>query len=377
MDDAMIPLPSVSTVTLSVNGAEHTLVVEPRTHLADGLREQLNLTGTHLGCEQGVCGACTVLIDGVPQRSCIAYAVDCEGSRITTIEGFDADETMATLREAFSAHHALQCGFCTPGMLISARDIVLRLGEVDEARIREELAGNLCRCTGYVGIVNAVRAVVAGRTPQSAASVVPATPLTSRPAPPPAPAEDVHRPEQSVLSEAGGGTMLEEVVHLTVSPDVAWAALSDLRRVASCVPGAQIDSLDGDRVTGRVTLSLGPIKSSFAGEGYVSLDEASRTGRLRGGGRDGASRAEGEVTWTIAPGPLSGSDVTVRLRWRLTGPLAQFGRATLVHDLVRHVAQDLGRNLDAIVAGEAPPPGRTVGLFAMLWTLLKARMFGR
>ena len=112
MGGGAIPLPKERAVTLSVNGAEHTLLVEPRSHLADGLREQLNLTGTHLGCEQGVCGACTVLIDGVPQRSCIAYAVDCEGSRITTIEGFDADETMATLREAFSAHHALQCGFC-------------------------------------------------------------------------------------------------------------------------------------------------------------------------------------------------------------------------------------------------------------------------
>ena len=145
MGGGAIPLPKERAVTLSVNGAEHTLLVEPRTHLADGLREQLNLTGTRLGCEQGVCGACTVLIDGVPQRSCIAYAVDCKGSRITTIEGFDVDETMATLREAFSAHHALQCGFCTPRMQITARDIVLRLGEVDEARVREELSGNLCR----------------------------------------------------------------------------------------------------------------------------------------------------------------------------------------------------------------------------------------
>src|ERR1700744_4162774 len=110
MDGGSIQLPKLTAVTLSVNGTEHTLLVEPRTHLADTLREQLNLTGTHIGCEQGICGACTVLIDGVPQRSCIAYGVDCGGSHITTIEGFDADETMGTLREAFSVHHAFQCG---------------------------------------------------------------------------------------------------------------------------------------------------------------------------------------------------------------------------------------------------------------------------
>ena len=262
-------------------------------------------------------------------------------------------------------------------LLITARDIVLRLGEVDEARVREELSGNLCRCTGYVGIVNAVCAVVARRTPQSVASVAPAMPLTSRaaaPLPSPAPA---HPTAMSVFAETGGGTMLEEVVHLTVPPGAAWAALSDLRRVATCVPGAQLDSLDGDRVAGRVTLALGPIKASFAGQGHVSLDEASRMGRLRGGGRDGASRAEGEVTWTVAPAPQGGSDVTVRLSWRLTGPLAQFGRAALVHDLVRRIAQDFAHNLDAIAAGEALLPARPVGLFAMLWALLKARLFGR
>src|SRR5215472_6008364 len=136
MDGGAISLPKVCSVTLSVNGAEHTLMVEPRTHLADGLREQLNLTGTHLGCEQGVCGACTVNIDGKPQRSCIAYAVDCDGSDIRTIEGYEDDALMGELRDAFTEHHALQCGFCTPGMLITARDMILRLGEISDGRIR-------------------------------------------------------------------------------------------------------------------------------------------------------------------------------------------------------------------------------------------------
>src|ERR687896_124285 len=149
------------TITLEVNGKPARVQVEPRTQLAELLRDHLLLTGTHLGCEHGVCGACTVEIDGAPARSCIAYAVACDGAEVRTIEGFDDDALMAELREAFSAEHALQCGYCTPGMLVSARDIVLRLPDADEARIRKELSGNLCRCTGYVGIVRAIQRVLA------------------------------------------------------------------------------------------------------------------------------------------------------------------------------------------------------------------------
>ena len=148
-------------VSLTVNGRPIEAAVEPRTHLADFLRDVLHLTGTHLGCEHGVCGACTVLVDGAPTRSCIAYAVACDSADVRTIEGFDADPLMQALRHAFTRHHALQCGFCTPGMLITAHDIVRRIPGADEARVREELSGNLCRCTGYVGIVAAVRAVLA------------------------------------------------------------------------------------------------------------------------------------------------------------------------------------------------------------------------
>lgn len=153
----------MTRVTLTVNGAAVTADVEPRLHLADLLRERLGLTGTHLGCEHGVCGACTVEIDGAPQRGCIAYAAACEGSAVRTIEGFGADPVMAALREAFAVHHALQCGYCTPGMLIAARDLVLRLPDADEARVREEMSGNLCRCTGYRGIVRAILSVLEHR----------------------------------------------------------------------------------------------------------------------------------------------------------------------------------------------------------------------
>jgi len=150
-------------IRLTVNGKAVEAAVEPRTQLADFVREELLLTGTHTGCEHGVCGACTLYLDGKPARSCIAYAVACEGAEVRTIEGFDDDPVMGELREAFSAEHALQCGYCTPGMLVTASDIVLRLPDADEARIRLELSGNLCRCTGYVGIVRAIAKVLNAR----------------------------------------------------------------------------------------------------------------------------------------------------------------------------------------------------------------------
>jgi len=155
----MKPAP-IKQVAMTVNGRPKTEPVEPRLSLADFLRERLQLTGTHLGCETGVCGACTVLLDGVPIRSCLVFAVSLDGCEVRTIEGFDDDEVMSALRAAFSQHHGLQCGFCTPGMLIMARDVVLRLPGAGEGDIRRELSGNLCRCTGYMGIVAAIQRVL-------------------------------------------------------------------------------------------------------------------------------------------------------------------------------------------------------------------------
>src|SRR6202171_5567450 len=150
-------------IALTVNARAVNASVEPRTHLADFLRDGLDLTGTHLGCEHGVCGACTLWLDDVPARSCITYAVACDGARVTTIEGLDDDEITVELRAAFAREHALQCGYCTPGMLISARDLVLRLPTADERSVRVGMSGNLCRCTGYVGIIRAVRSVIQAR----------------------------------------------------------------------------------------------------------------------------------------------------------------------------------------------------------------------
>ena len=155
----------MSRVTLTVNGAAG----DGRggaAHASGGFpaRDRL-LTGTHLGCEHGVCGACTLLIDGAPARSCIAFAVACEGAEVRTIEGLEDDPVIARLRAAFTAEHGLQCGYCTPGMLVTARDIVQRLPDAEPTRIRLELAGNLCRCTGYAGIVRAIARVLAEALP--------------------------------------------------------------------------------------------------------------------------------------------------------------------------------------------------------------------
>jgi carbon-monoxide dehydrogenase small subunit len=146
----------VTAIRLLINGGVVADDVPPRQSLTDFLRERRNLTGTHLGCEHGVCGACTVLVDGEPARSCLMLAVACDDREIETIEGFAGDTVIETLRRNFHQHHSLQCGFCTPAMLITARDLILRQRAGSEREIRDGLAGNICRCTGYTNIVTAI-----------------------------------------------------------------------------------------------------------------------------------------------------------------------------------------------------------------------------
>lgn len=150
------------TITkLTINGQIVTADVEPRLSLADFIRDNQGLTGTHTTCEQGVCGACTLLLDGRPVRSCITLAVAADGKEVRTTEGYDGDEVMAIIRACFKKGHAVQCGYCTPGMLATAYDIVNRLPDADRTRIKNELSGNLCRCTGYLGIVDAIEMAIA------------------------------------------------------------------------------------------------------------------------------------------------------------------------------------------------------------------------
>jgi carbon-monoxide dehydrogenase small subunit len=157
METAMTP-PDLVRVSLEVNGTRFEADVEPRKTLADFLREDIGFTGVNLGCEHGVCGACSVLLDGAVVRSCILLAVQAESSRITTIEGLAQGEKLHPIQQSFLDHHALQCGFCTPGMVLAAVDLLGRCPRPTETQIREALSGNLCMCTGYVNIVRAVGA---------------------------------------------------------------------------------------------------------------------------------------------------------------------------------------------------------------------------
>ena len=159
------------TIRVNVNGTEYERTIEPRVSLADFLRHDLELTGTHLGCEHGVCGACTILLDGAAVRSCLTLAVQVDGADVTTVEGLAglggrADGQLHPLQEAFRERHALQCGFCTPGFLTTAHAFLAETPNPTEAQVREAVSGNICRCTGYVAIVEAILDVAAGPAKQ-------------------------------------------------------------------------------------------------------------------------------------------------------------------------------------------------------------------
>jgi carbon-monoxide dehydrogenase small subunit len=154
----------MATIRVTVNGERHEeAAIEPRLLLSDFLRDTLGLTGTHVGCEHGVCGACTVLLDGDSIRSCLTLAVQADGCEITTVEGLGTPEALNLLQSEFREHHGLQCGFCTPGMLMTGEDLLRKYPLASDDEIREGLSGNLCRCTGYQNIVAAIRSAAAQR----------------------------------------------------------------------------------------------------------------------------------------------------------------------------------------------------------------------
>jgi carbon-monoxide dehydrogenase small subunit len=362
-------------VTLTVNGAPVSATVEPRTQLADFLREHLLLTGTHIGCEHGVCGACNVLIDGEPARACIAFVATCGGREVRTIEGLADDPVMAALRAAFTAEHALQCGYCTPGMLVTARDIVLRLPGADDDRIRLELAGNLCRCTGYNGIVRAIRAVLAAR---------PDLPVPARPPLPrgqfsvaraSAPAAD----NAAVAAPAGAAREdgLTQTLRLRLPLETVWDAVRDPALIAGCVPGARIVSVDGGRIAGELLAALGPIEARFTGEAVVTYDTGAHGGAVTGEGRDPASgtRLSADATFRVEADGPQGSIITLNITYALRGPLAQFGRGPVVRVFAAEIAATVGRNLEARLRGEAmPAPGHLrAGGFVLraIWRALR------
>ncbi|MBR0956505.1 xanthine dehydrogenase family Fe-S subunit [Bradyrhizobium japonicum] len=390
----------MTTIALQVNRRTVELPAEPRTSLADFVRDKLDLTGTHLGCEHGVCGACTVLLDGVPARSCITYAAACEGADVTTIEGLDEDEITTELRAAFTREHALQCGYCTPGMLVSARDLVLRLPDADERRIRVGLSGNLCRCTGYVGIVRAVQSVIEARRARSIAPLADggrtslgpvgsgrATAGRSEP-----------RPAQQVLAPASESTtpgsipdftpatVLDQRFTLPHPPTKVFAMFDDIAGIAACLPGVSLMSPPRpERVEGSIRVRLGPIAAAFEGAARVERDPATLSGRIVGIGTDQRSHSatQGEIRYRLLP--LEGGAATaveLSIGYTLTGMLAQVGRPGLVRDLAKRLVAEFAANLDRHMSGA--PSGLTAAAELSFWSIASdvlrarlARLLGR
>ena len=361
------------SLTVRVNAEDRTADVEPRTHLADFVREELLLTGTHLGCEHGVCGACTVMLDGQPVRSCLTLAATCAGADVRTIEGFDDDPLMAALRRAFSQHHALQCGYCTPGMLVTAYDIARRLPGAAEARIRAELAGNLCRCTGYAGIVAAIAEVAAAGipadlqpTPRAAVPIV----RTSIAPPIPIQAEPSRAWAIPDLSDA---TMLSRDLTLPMPADAVWRLLRSVETVAACVPGTSLTQLNGDEAAGSLTVAIGPMRAVFRGRARVTYDETALSGRLTGVAEDSATRsaAHGAMTFHVSS-LAAGCAVHADIRYRLSGPLAQFGRPAIVADVVDGMLARFSANLLAAAAGQSADATPLGGLRLAITLLVRA-----
>ena len=390
--------PGSLALALTVNGRPVRVEAEPRSHLGDVLRERLDLTGTHLGCEHGVCGACTVLLDGEPARACLTFAGACSGAAVTTIEGLDGDPVAAELRAAFNREHALQCGYCTPGMLVAARDLVLRLPEADERRIRVGLSGNLCRCTGYAGIVRAVMGVIAERRargigPESGAAralgpvgarlgEAGATPVT-RPTPVPATAPaaaTVAAPARvtdldAAFTPAHSFTQTFDLAH---PPEAVFALFGDIEAVAACLPGAVLTGRPAaDEVEGGLQVRIGPIGATFRGRALIAHDPERLSGTVRGAGADagGRSATEGQIRYRVGPGEAPGTArVLLDVGYTLTGPLAQFGRPGLVRDLAGRITADFARNLDARLAGAAAPASAGLDPLRLLVAVVRARL---
>ena len=377
-------------ISLTVNGEKVQAFAEPRTHLGDFLREDQRLTGTHLGCEHGVCGACTVLIDGMPSRSCIAFAVACEGCEVRTIEGFGEDQVMGQLRVAFNQEHALQCGFCTPGMLIAARDLVMRVPDADEARVRVEMSGNLCRCTGYRGIVRAILSVIelrrAGNDPEIE-EVPKAAPATFTPfAAAAASAASSVSPAPAVASSPAqkqqSGTVIEDEFTVDHPLGRVWDIFADMPAVAACLPGAEITEHTPTSLKGKITTKFGPMRAAFAGSAALERDDAAKRGAIRGNGTDSlsGSRARGDISYQLSDAGGGRTRVGVAIDYSLQGPLAQFSRGGLVREFVKKMVADFAANLNARLgapAGSAPTvaPVMEINAAGIFWSWFK-KLFG-
>ncbi len=373
-------------VHLTVNGTPAELRLPPRHTLADALRDHLGLTGTHLGCEHGVCGMCTVLVDGEAARACLLFACQVDGSDVVTVEGLGRPDELHPLQESFGRNHALQCGFCTPGFLMSSYDLLSHKPEVAEEDLPEELSGVICRCTGYRNIVSAVsethrdhpngipgpgncaRRALVGRAGGQAAGIPGGAEGDST-----AKSSSATQDVQIVLPDSEPTVSVKVTSDLDAPVEKVWRVLDDMHLLARCLPGAELTEDLGDgRYTGRARIAVGPIKLSFTG--VAQLTEHDRTsGRLRvlAQGQDtGGAQTQADIT-LVATSTEVGTRLQADAAVYLAGRIAQFGRA-LAGDISKRMFEQFAESVEqAATSGQAPaaPAGAPSALRLVLDTL--------
>jgi xanthine dehydrogenase YagT iron-sulfur-binding subunit len=373
---------------MTVNGTDAVLRLPARITLADALRDHLGLTGTHLGCEHGVCGMCTVLVDGQAARACLLFACQLDGAEIITVEGLGRPDKLHPLQEAFGRNHALQCGFCTPGFLMSSYDLLSTKPEVTEEELPEELSGVICRCTGYRNIVTAVaqtsrdypdglpepgncaRRALVGRATGQAGGATGAPESAEGPAEP-AKAKDIVLP-------AGDPTIAVRVeTEISVPVEKVWGVFDDVHLLARCLPGAELtDELGEDRYAGQARVSVGPIKLSFKGLAHIiERDRAAGTLRVLAEGQDtGGARTQADIKLSTES-TATGTTVHADAKVYLTGRIAQFGRA-LAGDVSRRMFEQFADSVaEAAISGEAPSgPAAAPSAMRLLAATLRDRL---
>ncbi len=362
---------------------------EPRTMLSDFLRENLGLTGTHLGCEHGICGACTVTIDGEQARSCITLAHACAGADIMTIEGYDQDPLMERLRQAFTEQHALQCGYCTPGMLIAARDLILRNPQASEHEIRLEMSGNLCRCTGYMGIVSAIQQVMresiasgfsgrkdpkhrlgpvgSGRfeaSVMSSASSVQSSSTSGGATP-------VIKPAAAVVLGANSAsvgqslkarqqmTEMDQEIVVDFPINEVWDFFGEFGEVATCLPGLSVlEDANDNQLRVRLRVKVGPIVAEFEGDASVHRSPETMSAEILGAAKDRRSNTvtQGQIIYNLLPERDGrATRIKIRVGYALAGSLAQFSRGSIVQDIAKKLTDAFASNLSYELARKKDP----------------------
>ena len=361
-------------VTLTVNGTPTRVVVPARLTLADALRDCLGLTGTHLGCEHGVCGMCTVLVDGEAARACLLFACQVDGSEVVTVEGLGRPDDLHPLQEAFGRHHGLQCGFCTPGFLLSSYDLLNQRPAVKRDDLPEELSGVICRCTGYRNIIDAVADVAeqhpdgvpgprncATRTLVGRGGAVAATPTTQAAHPAGAPAAPAGEARPSEITLPTG----EPTIHVDITTDLAArtddvaTVLADIPLLARCLPGAELTEDLGDGwYRGRARVALGPVRLSFSCVAQVVESRGDYVHALAQGSDAGGGRAQADIRLRAEPGE-SGTRLHADAAVFLTGRIAQFGRS-LAGDVSRRMFEQFAKSVESVANGAdtvlAPTP---------------------